>query len=254
VAVEPDVTFALDRYEPVAYHTYPALMRAADARTEVLRPADPVTGPPVRVTPPVVSAQPADAPTLPAQPVAAPKTPSQPVAAYLVGMDATSVLRQQLADFLDAAGARRDVWVSVGVGSGSSIEWVLRDAVPYGVRALPQYPDTEPVADAAAAVAAAATAVAADAVDQPDRRRLLVLVWGRPPAGVRLPGSLASALVLHCVDAELDRLPDGWGPSWLLSRSRPRPRRSPLAQVGELLNSWEAFREMPDGLVLARSS
>ena len=82
---------------------------------------------------------------------------------------------------------------------------------------------------------------------------MLVIVWGGPPAPVQLPDSPASALVLHCVDAELDRLPpDGWGPSWLLSRSRPRPRRSLLAQAGQLLTGWETFREMPDGLVLAR--
>ena len=125
--------------------------------------------------------------------------------------------------------------------------------MPYGVRALPRYPSTEPVVDTAAAVAAAASAIAGDAADKPDRRRLLVLVWERPPTAVRLPASPASALVLHCVDAELDRLPpDGWGPSWLLSRSRARPRRSLLAHAGRLLTGWEPFSEVPDGLVLAR--
>jgi hypothetical protein len=249
--VVPAVTFALDRYEPVAFHAYPALMRAAEARTEVLHPVAPVATPTVPVAPQVAVTQLSE----PGVAIAPPGSdqPVEPVEAYLVGIDATTVLRQQLADFLDAAGARRDVWVSVGVGSGSTVEWLLRSAVPYGVRALPRYPATEPVVDTAAAVAAGAAAVAADAADQPDRRRLLVLVWDRPPAAVRLPGSLASALVLHCVDAELDRLPpDGWGSCWLLARSRPRPRRSVLAQAGQLLTGWEAFREVPDGLMLAR--
>jgi hypothetical protein len=253
LAVDPAVTFTLSSYEPVAFHTYPALMRAADARTQVLPAAEPVAARTMPVTPRATSVEPADAPNVPAEPARVTRTPTQPVEAYLVGVDATEVLRQQLADFLDVAGARRDVWVSVGVGSGSSVEWVLRSAVPYGVHALPRYPASEPVTDSAAVVAAAASTVSADAADQPDRRRLLVLVWGRRPAAVNLSGSLASALVLHCVDAELDRLPPGgWGPSWLLSRSRPRPRRSLLAQAGQLLTDWAAFREVPDGLVLAR--
>ncbi|HEV2927130.1 MAG TPA: hypothetical protein VGW74_00425 [Propionibacteriaceae bacterium] len=222
------MTFTLDRYEPVAFHAYPALMRPA---------ATHVSDPEVARTTPGSD-----------KPVPA------PVAAYLVGIDATAVLRHQLADFLDAAGTRQDVRVSVGVSGESTVEWVLRDALPYGVRALPRYPATEPVVDPAAAVAAAASAVAADAADQPDRRLLLlVLVWGRQPAAVRFPGLPASTLVLHCVDAELDRLPpDGWGSCWLLARSRHRPRRSVLAQAGQLLTGWEAFREVPDGLVLAR--
>ena len=216
------MTFTLDRYEPIAFHSYPALMQAADATT------------------------------VPAKPVATPRRPTEPVDAYLVGLDGTAVLRSQLADFLDAAGARRDVRVSVGVGSGSGLDWVLRSAVPYGVRALPRYPATEPVVDPAAAVAAAAGAVAADAAGQPDRRRLLVLVWGRPPVPALLDPP-TSTLVLHCVDAELGRLPpNGWGPCWLLARSRPRPRRSLLAHAGQLLDGWEPFREVPDGLMLAR--
>jgi hypothetical protein len=240
--MDPSVTFTLDGYEPVAFHTYPALMRAADAHTEVLHPATDLSASTV-----AMATTQADR--------SAPETPTKPVQAYVVGIDATAVLREQLADFLDAAGPRRDVWVSVGVGSGSSIDWVLRTAVPYGVRALPRYPDTEPLVDPAAVVAAAASAVATDSSDQADRRRLLIVVWGRPPSAVRLPASPASALILHCVDAELGWLPaDGWGPSLLLSRSRARPRRSLLAQAGRLLTGWEAFREMPDGLVLARLS
>jgi hypothetical protein len=249
--VEPAVTFALDRYEPIAFHTYPALMRAAEARTEVLSSAGPAA-PRIPVEPPVMPVVPADATTESAKPVATPQRPAEPVDAYLVGIDGTAVLRSQLADFLDAAGARRDVRVSVGVGSGLTVDWVLRSAVPYGVRALPRYPATESAVDPAAAVAAAAAAVAAEAAGQPDRRRLLVLVWGRPPVP-RLLDPPASTLVLHCVDAELDRLPpDGWGPCWLLARTRLRPRRSLLAHVGRLLDGWEPFREVPDGLLLAR--
>ena len=63
----------------------------------------------------------------------------------------------------------------------------------------------------------------------PDRRRLLVLVWGGLPVPARRPASLASALVLHCVDAVLDRLRrlTPWGPSWLLTRSRSRVAVTP---------------------------
>jgi hypothetical protein len=251
--VDPAVTFALDGYEPVAFHTYPALMRAAEARTEVLVPAEPVTSLTMPAEPRAMPVEPVDLPTVPSKPVAIPTRPAEPVDAYLVGIDATAMLREQLADFLDAAGARRDVRVSVAVSSGSTVEWVLRSAVPYGVRALPRYPATDPTADPTAAVAAAAAAVAGDAADQPERRRLLVLVWDRSPAEIRHLGAPASALVLHCVDAELDRLPpDGPNPSWLLSRSRPRPRRSLLAQAGRLLTGWDAFTEVPDGLVLTR--
>jgi hypothetical protein len=249
------VTFALDGYEPVAFHTYPALMRAAEARTEVLGPAEPVAGPTMPAEPRVAAAEPVQAAPQPAEPVAAPRMPVQPapVAAYLVGIDGTAVLRHQLADFLDAAGARQDVRVSVGVSSGSTVEWVLRDAVPYGVRALPRYPPETLAGDPAAALELVGRVLAGDALSAPDRRRLLVLVWGGPPVPVRLPGHRASALVLHCVDVVLDRLPpNGWGSSWLLTRSRPRPSRSLLAHAGRLLTGWDAFTEVPDGLVLTR--
>ena len=122
--MDPAVTFTLDRYEPVAFHTYPALMRPAeaDARCSAAR----------------------SGPTCITTPRACREGSAEPVDAYLVGIDATDVLRAQLADFLDAAGARQDVRVSVGVSSGSAVEWVLRDAVPYGVRALPRYPRHRP--------------------------------------------------------------------------------------------------------------
>ena len=230
------MTFALDTYEPVAFHTYPALMRAAEARTEVLHSALPthVSEPDVAIATPV------------------PDKSAAPVAAYLVGIGATTVLRHQLGDFLDAAGARRDIRVSVGVSGASTVNWVVRDAVPYGVRALPRYPPDTSAADPQAALDGAAAVLAEDASDSPDRR-LVVLVWDRPPTPVCLPAPLASALVLHCVDAVLDRPPpDGRGPCWLLWRSRPRPPRSLLAQAGRLLTGWDAFTEIPDGLVLTR--
>ena len=176
-----------------------------------------------------------------------------PVAAYLVGVDATAVLRSQLADFLDAAGTRGDVRVSVGVSSGPRVGWVLRDAMPYRVRAMPRYPSDTAAADPQAALDAVATVLAGDASAGPDRRKLVVLAWGRPPAPVRLPAHLASAVVLHCVDAVLDRPPpEVREPSWLLSRSRPRPPRPVLAHAGRLLAGWEAFTEVPDSLVLTR--
>jgi hypothetical protein len=181
------------------------------------------------------------------------RAPAEPVAAYLVGMDGTAVLRQQLADFLDAAGTRQDVRVSVGVSGGSSVEWVLRDAVPYGIRALPRYPPETSTGDPAAVLEAVGTALADDALNSPERRRLVVLIWDRLPVPVRFPGPLASALVLHCVDVVLDwPPPDGQASSWLLARSRPRSSRSLLAQAGRLLTGWEAFIDVPTGLVLTR--
>ena len=39
LAVDAAMSFTLDRYEPVAFHTHPGLMRAADAQTAVLHPA-----------------------------------------------------------------------------------------------------------------------------------------------------------------------------------------------------------------------
>ena len=229
------MTFALDTYEPVSFHTYPALMRAAEARTEVLQPVEPsnLSEPGVATAAPVPEK-------------------SVPVVAYLVGIGATAVLREQLADFLDAAGARRDVRVSVGVSGASTVSWVLRDAVPYGVRALPRYPPDTSAADPQAALEAAGAVLAEDAPNSSDRQ-LVVLVWDRPPTPVRLPASLATALVLHCVDAVLDQPPpDGQGPCWQLWRSRPRPPRSLMAQAGRLLAGWDAFTEIPDGLVLTR--
>ena len=123
LALDPAVTFTLDHYEPIAFHTYPALMRAAGNPTEVLRPAVPVAAPTVPMEPRVSSAEPGHALTTTAQPVEVGKAPAQPVDAYLVGIDATAVLRQQLADFLDVAGVRGDVRVTVGVGSGSGVDW-----------------------------------------------------------------------------------------------------------------------------------
>jgi hypothetical protein len=236
------MTFGLDRYEPVAFHTYPALMRAADARTEVLQPPADLSASTV-----AIATTQADK--------SAEMAPAEPVAAYLVAMEGTAVLRKQLADFLDAAGSRQDVRVSVGVSGGSSVEWVLREAVPYGVRALPRYPLETSTGDPAAVLEAVGTELADDALKSPERRRLVVLVWDRPPVPVRFPRPLASALVLHCVDVVLDwPPPDRQDSSLLLARSRPWPSRSLLAQAGRLLTGWDAFTEVPEGLVLIRSS
>ena len=272
------MSFALDRYEPIAFHTHPELMRAAEAQTVVLHlsaapmpapavaPTPQVTSPPPLVSPPppVSTSPPASPPPAASAPVsevtpvshptpaepAAP--PTKPIAAYLIGMNATPLLRSSLADFLDAAGSRRDVRVSVGVAAGRQVSWVLRDQVPYGVRALPRYPDAEPAPDSAAALAAAAAAVVADAAEGPDRRQLVVLLWDRPPDTAALPATFRSALVLHCVDAVLapPALDGTGGSSWVLARSRPGPRPSLLTHAGRLLDRWEAFAALPPGLVL----
>ena len=264
-----NVSFALDRYEPVAFHTHPDLMRAAEAQTMVL-PSDSARLAPVAPSELPSSSLFADGKNAlrssflrsapghssdarRADPAPAPPAP-EPIAAYLVGMDATPLLRAYLADFLDAAGPRRDVRVSVGVAAGAEVAWLLRDQVPYGVRALPHYPDGGPPPDTGAALAATAAAVVADAADEPRRRQLVVLLWDRPPEDLALPPELTSALVLHCVDAVL-ALPTSNGTSrvpWVLARSRPGPRPSLLAHAGKLLDRWESFADPPAGLWLGR--
>lgn len=266
------MSFSLDRYEPIAFHTYPDLMRAAEAQTAVLHPAAPPvpTPAPSPVAPPSPGPTPAPVepspesvepspgsveptPGSPSTPAPSAAAPAEPITAYLVGVDATPLLRAQLADFLDAAGSRRDVRISVGVATDREVDWVLRDQVPYGVRAMPRYPDTPSTGGARTALQAAAAAVAADAADEPARRRLVVLLWDQCPEPAELPPPLASALVLHCVDAVLSPPSvNGTGTSWLLARSRPGPRPSLLAQVGRLLEGWEAFAALPTGLVLCR--
>ncbi len=242
-------------------------MRAAEAQTAVLYPAGP---PPMADPPPVVAVTPVSPPTpAPAGPVMRPEpvegpstssgrilipTPAEPIAAYLIGMDATPLLRSSLADFLDAAGTRRDVRASVGVATGHQVSWVLRDRVPYGVRAMPGYPEGGRPPDTSAALTAAAAVVAADAADAPARRQLVVLLWDRPPEVVALPPTLASALVLHCADAvlALSAANGAGGATWVLARSRPGPRPSLLAQAGRLLDDWESFAALPPGLGLGR--
>ena len=274
------MTFALDRYEPVALHLHPELMRAAEAPTAVLHPAGaqpvpvsaprPGTGPQITSVPPAAPtpsslagpspAEPATFPSVPDPTVAPvsppapaePPAPPEPLAAYLVGMNATSVLRASLADFLDAAGSRPDVRVSVGVATGRQVAWVLRDQVPYGVRVMPRYPDLGPAPDPTAALAAVSAAVVTDAGDAPARRQLVVLLWDRWPDPVVAPAALRSALVLHCVDAVLTP-PAGngsGGTSWILARTRPGPRPLLLAHTGRLFDRWEDFVAVPAGLVL----
>ena len=185
------MSFSLDRYEPVAFHTHPDLMRAAEAQTEVLHPVEPPPMSAPAPTPqPVRTPSPAPAPVVESAPVSpptqappAPVTPS-PVAAYLIGMDATPLLRAHLADFLDAAGSRRDVRVSVGLAAGGDVAWVLRDQVPYGVRAMPRYPDPTPMSDVSATLAATAAVVTADGAGRTGRRQLVVLLWDRCPEPV----------------------------------------------------------------------
>lgn len=238
----PGVSFALDRYQPVAFHTHPELMRAAEAPTAVLTPVPAVVPPPV--PPPVV---PASTPPTPA-----PAPPTEPIAAYLIGMNATATLRAGLADFLDAAGARRDVRVSVGVATGGGVAWVLRDQVPFDVRALPRYPAVAPPVELAAVLTLVAGAVAEDAAAEPQRRQLLVLLWDRTPAPVDRPPALAAAVVVHAVDAVLAPEPSlGATGAWLLARSRTGPSPSLLAHAGRLLDRWETFAVPPRGLTLS---
>ena len=264
------MSFELDRYEPIAFHTHPELMRAAEAQTAVL-PSDPARLAPVMPSelPPSslvadggnalrssflrsAPGQSSDARREGSEPAPAAPAP-EPIAAYLIGMAATPLLRSSLADFLDAAGARRDVRVSVGVAAGRQVSWVLRDRVPYGVRAMPRYPEAAPAPDPGAALAATAAAVVADAVDDPGRRQLVVLVWEGPPEPAALPASLRSALVLHCSDAVLTPpATNGTAGSWILARSRPGPRPSLLGHAGRLLDRWEAFADPPAGLWLGR--
>ena len=225
------MSFTLDRYEPVVFHTHPDLMRAAEAQTAVLHPpAPPLSAPdptpPRRLTPsPAPESSPTPAPVMAPDPLApptpAPSTaaPPEPIAAYLVGMDATPLLRTHLADFLDAAGSRRDVRVSVGVAAHGEVTWVLRDEVPYRVRALPRYPDATSMSDACAALPAIAAAVAADAADDPARRQLVVLDL-EPVSG---PGGSASQAGLRSGAALCRR--------GAQSAARPR-RRWDLLAVG----------------------
>ena len=244
------MSFALDRYEPVAFHTHPELMRAAEAQTAVLHPAAPPPMAPLpSVAKPTPVSPPSPAPAAPAPPTPA---PAEPIAAYLVGMHATPLLRAHLADFLDAAGSRRDVRVSVGVAAGPEVSWVLRDQVPYRVRAMPHYPEAGPPLGLDAALAAVAAAAVADAADEPERRQLVVLLWDRPPEVAPPPAALRNALVLHCVDAVLPTSATNGtgGSSWVLARSRPGPRPSLLAHAGRLLDRWEAFIPLPPGLEL----
>ena len=207
------MSFRLDRYEPVAFHTHPELMRAADAQTAVLHPAapSPAAAPLLRQSRPQCLSpwpglrrcrRPPRCPRRPlwprrprrspaaVSPPAPALAPPAPIAAYVVGMDATAVLRSSLADFLDAGGARRDVRVSVGVAAGAQVSWVLRDRVPYGVRAMPRYPETGPELDPDAALAATVAAVAADAAADPAPPAAGGAGLG-PGAGARPPAGLA---------------------------------------------------------------
>ena len=96
-------------------------------------------------------------------------------------------------------------------------------------------------------------AAVADAADDPGRRQLVVLLWDRPPeavraagrAGVRPGAALRRRGAQPVRDQRRRRVP------WVLARSRPGPRPSLLAHAGRLLDRWEAFAE-PAGRPLVR--
>ena len=167
----------------------------------------------------------------------------------MLGICATALLRANLSAFLDGAGRRRDVRVSVGVAGPPGVEWVLRDVVPFGVRALPRYP-------ADGVTAYASTLPVAPPEAEPDGHRLLVVVWGTEPRRLTWVGSQPPELVVHCLDrvvepAELRALA-GPGSQIVLSRTAPGARPGLLAHCGRLLTGWAAFQDVPRGLVLTQ--
>jgi hypothetical protein len=225
--VGPGVTnFSLATYQPVAFHAYPELMRAR------------------RAVPPA-SAEPAPSPAAP-QAGSSPSTDQ--VGVTVLGICASPLVRDGLAAFLDGAGRRRDVRVSVGVTGAPGVVWVLREAVPYDVRALPQYPPD----GMAAAYGSALPVAPPDA--EPEGHRLLVVVWGTEPHSITWTGPQRPNLVVHCLDwvvepAQLQMLAAP-GAQVVLSRTVPAARPSLLGHCGRLLTSWAAFTDVPRGLVV----
>jgi hypothetical protein len=165
----------------------------------------------------------------------------------VLGICASPLLRDGLAAFLDGAGRRRDVRVSVGVAAEPGVEWVLREAVPYDVRALPHYPP-----DGVTAYGSALPVAPPDA--EPDEGRLLVVVWGAEPRPITWVGPRRPNLVVHCLDwvvepAQLHVLATSGG-HVVLSRTVPAARPSLLGHCGRLLTSWASFTDVPRGLVV----
>ena len=215
--------FSLATYQPVAFHAYPDLMRARRA------------------------APPAEVETV-RRPAVAEPAPAEPgVSATVLGIGATLLLRTGLSGFLDCAGRRRDVRVSVGVAGSPEVEWLLRDVVPYDVRALPRYP-----VDGVAANGSALPLAPPEA--EPGGYRLLVVVWGTEPRTMTWAGAQRPDLVVHCLDWVVEpaqlRLLAGPDTQVVLSRTVPAARPSLLEHCGRLLTGWAAFQDVPRGLVL----
>lgn len=213
-------SFSLASYQPVAFHAYPELMRAR------------------RAAPP----EPAD--TVPRSP--APEPVVTGLSATVLGIGATGLLRSGLSGFLDGAGQRRDVRVSVGVICAADVEWVLSEAVPFDVRALPHYP-----ADGAA-YGTCLPVAPPDA--EPNGHRLVVVLWGIEPRPLTWAGADRPDLVVHCLDGVVEpaqlRMLAGPGKQVVLFRTVPAARPDLLAHCGRLLTGWAAFQEVPRGLAL----
>ncbi len=229
-------SFSLATYQPIAFHAYPELMRARRA------------APPAPAEPAPSSAAPQEAESVRA--ARGVQGGSSPVAQHVtvLGICAADRLRDGLAAFLDSAGRRRDVRVSVGIAGAPGVEWVLRETVPYDVRALPQYPP-----DGGAAAYGSAMPVAPPDAEL-DGSRLLVVVWGTEPRPITWVGPQRPDLVVHCLDwvvepAQLQMLGTS-GAQVVLSRTVPAARPSLLGHCGRLLTSWAAFQDVPRGLVV----
>ena len=118
---------------------------------------------------------------------------------------------------------------------------MLRDVVPFEVRALPRYP-----ADGACIRRTARSALpVAPPEAEPDGRRLLVVVWGTEPRPLTWAGALRPDLVVHCLDWVVEpaqlRMLGGAGRQVVLSRTVPGVRPGLLAHCGRLLTGVGGF-------------
>ena len=134
----------------------------------------------------------------------------------------------------------------------AAVEWVLRDQVPYGVRAMPRYPAETATGDPAAVLAAVGAAVAADAADAA-RRGAGWSSWSGTGRRIRFacrprwPRRWCCTASTPCSTGQP---PDGQGAVLAAGAVTAPVRRSLLAHAGRLLTGWDAFAEVPDGLVL----
>ena len=124
---------------------------------------------------------------------------------------------------------------------------MLRDVVPFEVRALPRYPADGTVSYGAGAYGSALPVAPPEA--EPDGRRLLVVVWGTEPRPLTWAGALRPDLVVHCLDwvvepAQLRNLGEA-GRQVVLSRTVPGVRPGLLAHCGRLLTDGAAFQDVP---------